>query len=185
MKDDRQYAPATLRNRDFILDVLRGVLPTTGVILEIASGSGEHVVHFARCFPKLVFQPSDPSRCTPERRRMGEGHRRHECARAHRPGRLAFGLANRISRRDYLHQHDPHLTLGGDTGIDQGGCCDTFSGVAVLSLWSIQTRRLRNGTEQPSVRPEPSRPQSELGSARYRSGRRDGALCWILGTGYH
>ena len=60
MSDDRQYAPATLRNRDFILDVLRDVLPTTGVILEIASGSGEHVVHFARCFPKLVFQPSDP-----------------------------------------------------------------------------------------------------------------------------
>jgi hypothetical protein len=60
MKDDRQYAPATVRNRDFILDVLRDVLPTTGVILEIASGSGEHVVHFAKCFPRLVFQPSDP-----------------------------------------------------------------------------------------------------------------------------
>src|SRR5580704_11935594 len=44
MGDDRQYAPATLRNRDFILDVLRGVLPTTGVILEVASGSGEHIV---------------------------------------------------------------------------------------------------------------------------------------------
>jgi hypothetical protein len=48
MSDDRQYAPATLRNRDFILDVLRDVLPTTGVILEVASGSGEHIVHFAR-----------------------------------------------------------------------------------------------------------------------------------------
>jgi hypothetical protein len=60
MNDDRQYAPATLRNRDFILDVLRAVLPTTGTILEIASGSGEHVVHFARCFSRLVFQPSDP-----------------------------------------------------------------------------------------------------------------------------
>src|SRR6476660_5314178 len=60
MSDDRQYAPATLRNRDFILDVLRGVLPMTGIILEIASGSGEHVVHFARNFPSLVFQPSDP-----------------------------------------------------------------------------------------------------------------------------
>jgi hypothetical protein len=59
MTDDRQYAPATLRNRDFILDVLRDVLPKTGVILEIASGSGEHVAHFARCFPRLVFQPSD------------------------------------------------------------------------------------------------------------------------------
>ena len=60
MTDHRQYAPATVRNRDFILDVLRDVLPTTGVILEVASGSGEHVVHFARSFPSLVFQPSDP-----------------------------------------------------------------------------------------------------------------------------
>ena len=60
MTDHRQYAPATVRNRDFILDVLRDVLPMTGVILEIASGSGEHVVHFARNLPSLVFQPSDP-----------------------------------------------------------------------------------------------------------------------------
>ena len=60
MTDHRQYAPATVRNRDFILDVLRDVLPITGVILEIASGSGEHVVHFARNLPSLVFQPSDP-----------------------------------------------------------------------------------------------------------------------------
>ena len=51
MVDDRQYAPATLRNRDFILDRLRDVLPRNGVILEIASGSGEHIVHFARNFP--------------------------------------------------------------------------------------------------------------------------------------
>jgi hypothetical protein len=60
MTDHRKYAPATVRNRDIILDVLRDVLPTTGVILEIASGSGEHVVHSARSFPILVFQPSDP-----------------------------------------------------------------------------------------------------------------------------
>jgi hypothetical protein len=60
MTDTRQYAPAAVRNRDFILDVLRDLLPMTGVILEIASGSGEHVVHFARNFPSLVFQPSDP-----------------------------------------------------------------------------------------------------------------------------
>ena len=59
MKDDRQYASATLRNRDFILDVLRDVLPTAGVILEVASGSGEHVIHFAKNLPALVFQPSD------------------------------------------------------------------------------------------------------------------------------
>jgi hypothetical protein len=59
MTDLRQYAPATLRNRDPILGILRDVLPKKGCILEIASGSGEHVVHFARSFPDLVFQPSD------------------------------------------------------------------------------------------------------------------------------
>ena len=48
MSDDRQYAPATLRNRDSILDVLRDVLPMTGAILKIAGGSGEHVVYCAR-----------------------------------------------------------------------------------------------------------------------------------------
>jgi Protein of unknown function (DUF938) len=53
MSDDRQYAPATLRNRDFILDVLRDVLPRTGAILEIASGSGEHIVHFV-CLPLVT-----------------------------------------------------------------------------------------------------------------------------------
>lgn len=49
-----------MRNRDVILDVLRGVLPSSGLVLEIASGSGEHVVHFARALPGLTFQPSDP-----------------------------------------------------------------------------------------------------------------------------
>ncbi|GGB64640.1 DUF938 domain-containing protein [Blastomonas aquatica] len=55
----RRHAPATLRNRDAISDVLREHLPTTGNVLEIASGSGEHIVHFARAFPQLVWQPSD------------------------------------------------------------------------------------------------------------------------------
>ena len=60
MSDHRRYAPATLRNRDFILDILREVLSVRGEILEIASGSGEHVVHFAKSLPNLDFRPSDP-----------------------------------------------------------------------------------------------------------------------------
>ncbi len=61
MTDHRLYAPACLRNRDPILDVLRAVLPARGRVLEIASGSGEHVVHFAAHLPDLTFQPTDPS----------------------------------------------------------------------------------------------------------------------------
>jgi SAM-dependent methyltransferase len=56
----KREAPAAARNRRPILDVLRPHLPTEGLVLEIASGTGEHVVHFARALPGLVFQPSDP-----------------------------------------------------------------------------------------------------------------------------
>lgn len=59
--DARLHAPATLRNRDAILDLLRAVLPRAGTVLEVASGSGEHIVHFAAALPALRFQPSDPS----------------------------------------------------------------------------------------------------------------------------
>ena len=57
----KRHAPATARNRQPILDVLRPRLPAQGIVLEIASGSGEHIVHFAEALPDLVFQPSDPS----------------------------------------------------------------------------------------------------------------------------
>ncbi len=57
----KKHAPATLRNRDAIVDVLKDVLPDRGLILEIASGSGEHAVYLARKFPRLQFQPSDRS----------------------------------------------------------------------------------------------------------------------------
>ena len=60
MANTRIHAPATARNRDPILAVLRRVLPPTGLVLEVASGTGEHVAHFAAALPGLVFQPSDP-----------------------------------------------------------------------------------------------------------------------------
>ena len=59
-REDKRHAPATLRNRDAIAAVLTEWLPASGTVLEVASGSGEHVVHFAAAFPALDWQPSDP-----------------------------------------------------------------------------------------------------------------------------
>jgi len=59
---EREHAPATLRNREPILEVLKNVLPVKGVLLEIASGTGEHAAFMA---PRLgggwIWQPSDLS----------------------------------------------------------------------------------------------------------------------------
>nr|WP_061168706.1 DUF938 domain-containing protein [Caballeronia hypogeia] len=56
----RRRAPAAERNRDAILAVLTRVLPRSGVVLEIASGTGQHAVHCATALPDIVWQPSDP-----------------------------------------------------------------------------------------------------------------------------
>ena len=58
--DARLFSPAADRNREPIAAVLRRILPASGTVLEIASGSGQHVAHFAAAFPGLSWQPSDP-----------------------------------------------------------------------------------------------------------------------------
>jgi SAM-dependent methyltransferase len=55
----RRSAPAALRNRGPIADVLEEWLPPSGKVLEVASGTGEHVLFFAESFPHLTWQPSD------------------------------------------------------------------------------------------------------------------------------
>lgn len=55
----KRHAPATLRNREPILAVLSRIFQAPGLILEVASGTGEHAVYFAEHLPHLVWQPSD------------------------------------------------------------------------------------------------------------------------------
>ncbi len=60
-QDARRYAPAVARNRDYIVAILREILPPQGLVLEVASGSGEHALAFAAALPQLTWQPSDPA----------------------------------------------------------------------------------------------------------------------------
>ncbi len=62
----RLSSASAQRNRGPILEVLQRVLPPAGRVLEIASGSGEHAVYFARALHNLTWQPSDPDRAARE-----------------------------------------------------------------------------------------------------------------------
>lgn len=59
--DGRQYAPATERNRDAILQVLQRVLPPSGTVLEVGSGTGEHAIFFTSWLYPRKWLPSDPN----------------------------------------------------------------------------------------------------------------------------
>jgi Protein of unknown function (DUF938) len=63
---------AVARNREPILAVLKRILPAEGIVLEIASGTGEHAVHFAAGLPHLTWQPTDRD---PGARQSVEEHR--------------------------------------------------------------------------------------------------------------
>ena len=60
--DGKWFIQAAERNKGPILDILARVLPNQGVVLEIASGTGQHILHFAKALPGLTWRPSDADR---------------------------------------------------------------------------------------------------------------------------
>lgn len=70
-----RFSASAERNKDPILEVLRRSLPDRGLVLEIGSGTGQHVTHFARALPRLTWQPSDVDA---ELRRSVSLHIRHD-----------------------------------------------------------------------------------------------------------
>jgi len=55
----KRFAPRAELDKHILLDALRDVLPPRGLVLEIASGTGQHVAHFAAALPALRWQPSE------------------------------------------------------------------------------------------------------------------------------
>jgi SAM-dependent methyltransferase len=80
-----RVAPAAERNKAVILEALRSVLPRKGLVLEIASGTGQHVAHFAPALPGLRWQPSEPDVAM------------HDSIRAHIAGSGATGIAEPVA----------------------------------------------------------------------------------------
>lgn len=105
---------AAQRNKDPILEVLRAVLPPEGRVLEIASGTGQHVCHFAAALPGLRWQPTEPD----------------EASRAAIDLRVReSGLAN-IEAPLALDVHEPRWPVG--TGLDAIVCINMIH----ISPWS-------------------------------------------------
>ena len=90
--DQRLFFPATERNRDPIGDQLSQLLPASGTVLELASGSGEHAVCFQQRFPHLRWQASDPD---PDHRASINAWIRHQGLRQVMPEALNLDVEQR------------------------------------------------------------------------------------------
>jgi Protein of unknown function (DUF938) len=173
MSEDRQYAPATLRNRDFILDVL----PATGVIRGRKAARASTSFIAREISRASFFQPSDPDpRCPAE---MGEGHGCHKCTRA-----IAL---------DALHSVWPIASADGINCINMSHISPWEATVGLIkgaaTILPSRSPLYFYGSYLGSLPLRATKPSTEVfaiairtGSARTRSGRRDGAICWILGS---
>ncbi len=111
----RQAAESSERNKGPILEVLKRVLPETGLVLEIGSGTGQHAAHFAPRLPGLVWQPTDPD---PEMRASIDAWAQEALGEAARPG-VAPENKNRGAARTGNQQEAWSGAEGSATGNQQ------------------------------------------------------------------
>ena len=162
-------SPATARNRDPILAVLRRVLPAHGLVLEVASGTGEHAVHFAAALPHLTWQPTD---LDPEALASIEAHR----AAAQLPNVLPAIALDATASRWPVAQADAVVSINmihiapwaAAEGLMAGAGRLLAPGARAVSLRAVQGGRTAHRAEQRRVRRKPESTRSGMGRARYR-----------------
>ncbi len=149
--DPRIFRPHVARNREPILAVLRRVLPARGLVLEIASGSGEHAAYFAQELPSLTWQPSDPDR---EALASIAAHRADAALPNLLPPLQLDVTASRwpIERADVddVQQHDSHFAVGRDRRFD-GRCGARAASGGAFCLFMVRTRSA-DGTPRRAIR---------------------------------
>jgi hypothetical protein len=125
----RLVSPSAERNKEPIAEVLQRVLPDSGCVLEVSSGTGQHVVHFARLMPHLVWQPTE---CDPE------------CLRSIAAWSTIEGLAN-VKPPLALDVHDEVWSAG---QADAAVCINMFHiapSSATGALFRVASRILNSG----------------------------------------
>ena len=163
--DARRYAPAVPRNREPILEVLRPYLPSRGLVLEVASGSGEHVTYFAKASAAdLIFQPSDPD---PGARASIDAWTAALGLHNIRPA-LALDAASEVwpiaSADSVVCINMIHITPWAATvGLMRGAAAVLPFGGLLYVYWAFPSRRPPHGAEQSSLRSRPPNERSAWG----------------------
>ena len=160
------------RNRGPIREVLEKILPKSGIALEIGSGTGEHVICFAKALPGLLWQPSDPdpaSRASIAAWIAAEGlaNVRAPVGNRYTAGNLGCGGRSAVCR-DGVAQHDPHRALGVCARASRWRRTPLAAGRNSLSLRAFHEGRRPHSTVQRRLRRRPQEARPELGRSRYR-----------------